>query len=162
MVSIIDGLLICVLLVITYQDMQFRSIHSFTLFMVLGLSIWRTCCLNDISMVLYEPVYILSFLAVQYLLVQLYFRIRKKTWIKLDEQIGWGDVLLLLAIVPLFSWQGYTLFYVVSLFVALVMHGSVYLLKRPSNKQIPLAAYISIVLILLLGANYFVEVPLML
>ena len=144
---------------IAIQDIAFRRIHILSILAILGLSIWKALYLSEIKSVVFESTLIISFLVVQFLLVQLYFRLRKGDWIQVDKQIGWGDILLLFSVVPLFTLKSYALFYCSAIIFSLLLHLLTKLSKPAADKRIPLAAYLSIFLIGLLCIDFIYTMP---
>ena len=151
--------MIIVLIIITIQDIAYRRIHVLSIIALLGLSIWKAIYLGDLRSVVFESGLIICFLVIQVLLVQLYFKIRQGNWVEIDKQIGWGDILLLLSIIPLFSLKSYTLFYCFSILFSLLLHITIKLSKLTKDNRIPLAAYLSIFLIGLLSINFIYSIP---
>ena len=66
--------------------------------------------------------------------------------------IGLGDVLFFLAITPLFNLKTYILFFIIGMIFSLVIHISVNAIKK--QKTVPLAGYLSIILIVLIGLEH--------
>jgi hypothetical protein len=80
----------------------------------------------------------------------LYFILKHKKWINMtDQYIGWGDVLFMLAIVPLFSPLSYMLFYVTSLLMTIILVLIAQLIHKRMT-FIPLAGIQACCLIVLL------------
>ena len=157
--QLIDGVLILVFLIITVQDISFRRIHVFSIVIILVLSIWKAFNLYDIRTIAFESALIISFLLLQLVLVQMYFKLRKGDWVQIDRQIGWGDVLLLIVIIPLFTLKSYAFFYCTSIIFSLLIYAIIRLSKLSTDNRIPLAAYLSIYLIILLGINFINTIP---
>jgi len=86
-----------------------------------------------------------------YLLTWTYFKLRNKSEGFLGNKIGWGDVLILLAVIPLYESIG---------LIGLLESGAVigilyYLIFRPSNKEIPFAGIIAVIAVISVGLNEF-------
>jgi hypothetical protein len=97
----------------------------------------------------------IGFLACQFLLLQLYFLLKQRSWkTVINRQIGWGDILFLAASCCFFSPANFLLFYCLGLLFVLIVHLAVTAFTK--NKQpaatIPLAGYQAIFLLVFTGA----------
>ena len=133
---------------IVYQDFKQRAISWYWPVLLL-LSSFYCGWLTSGKEMFFNAVMNLFFLLVVLLCVTLYFSLKSKKLISVfDVFVGWGDVLFLVALVPLFHPLDYVLFYtlstIVSLFVALVMKG----------KEIPFAGILSALLLFVFVAGW--------
>ncbi len=97
----------------------------------------------------------LIFLMVNFLSLKVYTKIVKK---KTEEGLyfgglGLGDVLFFVAISPLFNLMNYMLFFVSGILFSMLLHLVNKLISQ--NKYVPLAGYLSLYLIIILGYSYF-------
>ncbi len=149
-----------VLALVVYQDVKLRLIHILLPVAIFGLGIainWdlmRFIHMDWISSLL--------FLALNLLVVTLYFSIKAKRYVNpFDALIGWGDIWFLIALVPLFHFRGYVQFFVMGMLFSLVLFivmKSIY----PKYKTIPLAGFLSIFLIGTTLAQHLTDIDILL
>ncbi|MBS1614232.1 MAG: hypothetical protein JST49_15540 [Bacteroidetes bacterium] len=83
-------------------------------------------------------------LSFQFLLLYLYVRIFKKTENLTNSYLGWGDILFLLALSPLFAPFNFILFNLAA-FVSVAIGYYLYPILNPNaDKHIPLAGLVAI------------------
>lgn len=129
-----------ILSVITLQDFKSRSISwvliplLFVSTFIKGMEVEESEIIQ--SAILSNSIFIIFQLAV----LIIYFSIKTKrvNWV-VDQYIGWGDILFLLAISPVFCFGNFILFTVVSLMGTLLFYFGLTLFKKNANPQIPLA-----------------------
>jgi len=89
--------------------------------------------------------------------VTVYFSIKNKGWVNpFQNMIGIGDLLFLVALVPFFTSRNYILFFVMGMIFSLILYGVIKSIYRIEN-TIPLAGYLSIFMIGVLGINTFFD-----
>jgi hypothetical protein len=106
-----------------------------------------------------QPVLInLGFIAVQLILVSIYFSVKHKKLVNItDQMLGLGDVLFLSCVVLYLSVLNFLFFYVLSLIVVLLAWLLWQTIATPKNKQIPLAGFQSLIFILFLMFDWWVR-----
>ena len=135
--------LILALLLIAYQDMKLRLIHAFLPvgIFILALTLkWNTLAWKQWTMSL-------LFVVLNLVAVTVYFSLRNRKWVNVfDTLIGWGDVLLLLGLIPLFSFRGYLIFFTGGMIFSLLLFGILRTFDRKYS-TVPLAGHLSIFVI---------------
>lgn len=127
---------ISVLGCIAYQDFKSRSIAWYFIPAVMALSL-LTAFSSSTSFLWLDWGMSLAFLVTQFALVYLYFAIRLRS-IRLkfvDELLGLGDVLFLVAMIPFFSFKSYLLYYSLSLVFSLLAHLVASKVVRKSKQE---------------------------
>jgi hypothetical protein len=101
-----------------------------------------------------EIIFSLFFLLVNILVLFVYvsLKLKKQTNI-FKHYFGWGDLLFLIAIIPLFSTQNYILFFISGMLLSMLFHLTLNRFQKHLN--IPLAGYLSLYLSALLVFAYF-------
>ncbi|MEL6863598.1 MAG: hypothetical protein AAFP19_04225 [Bacteroidota bacterium] len=148
---LLKAALIVPLAAIIYEDFRYRAIHwIWVALLALGAALffplhWPSVGLN------------LGFLAIQGILLTLYFSIRQGTWINIThDYLGIGDVVFFLPLCLLFSPVNLILFFVVGLSLSLIGFLGFCWLTRREIATVPLAGCLAVILIpLLIGTYYF-------
>lgn len=135
---------IIVLVSIFYQDFRYREIWWFMppLLLIGGIFYkWET---------LNWQYFLFNFLFISILVsfLVVYVRIRFKSNNLFKDYFGLGDVLVLLAITPLFDFPFFIYFFTVSTIISLI--GYVFMSLFKAQKSIPYAGYISFCVIVFL------------
>ena len=74
----------------------------------------------------------------------IYFTIKfRKFYIPFDKDLGWGDILLFIAIIPICPFRYFMIFFIASLMFSVILHQAVLLLK-PKQRTVPLAGFLSL------------------
>lgn len=127
------------LLVCFFQDVMFRGIYWGIFPLILSSTIiinWEALCL---SLILWNTCYLLILLCS----LTIYISIKKgKFTIITKGYFSWGDILILLAFVPLFFFEAFLFFVTVGTLVSLFIHLIVVNIDR--KKTVPFAGYISL------------------
>jgi hypothetical protein len=149
---------------ITWQDLRSRSV-SWLLFPLLAVSGILLAYRETGSWKLLFSYFSmnLGFLILQGLLLKMYFYFRNgKASALINDKIGWGDVLFLLAACCFFSPLNFIFFYVLSLLfsVAVFLAGSHWIRRGSSAVTVPLAGLQAGCLLLFLAANIIIHHPL--
>jgi hypothetical protein len=150
-------LLLFVLLLIFIQDLKSRSVYWF-LFPVLVILFFAISLLQHRSFSeILQPAWMnLSFLAIQMLLVSVYFSVKNKHWVNItDELLGWGDILLLVSVAFYLSVLNFLFFYLASLVISLVCWLIWKLVSAKENKKVPLAGFQAIGMAVFLTSDWF-------
>lgn len=131
---------IALLVLCTYQDIRFRGIHwiIFPLILV-GAILLRWDELNPIILV-----WNAGFLLFLLLGLTLYLSVKEQRLVNITKgYFATGDILFLIAIIPLFSFNWFVLFFTVGTLLTLVFHLIASMIK--TQKTIPYAGYLAIV-----------------
>ena len=146
-----------VLLTMAFEDFKNRTVHA-VLFPVLFLLSFVYAFYHLDGYAILKNIGIsFCFLALQGILLVLYFVIKHKQWINItDGYLGWGDVLFMLAILPFFSPLTYVLFYLSSLTVTIIF-VLMYKIVVKEMKFIPLAGIQALCLLIVLHYHQFVS-----
>jgi len=135
---------ILILVSILYQDFRYREIWWFTPpLLLIGAIIYKWEILNW-HYFLFNFLFIS--LVISFLVV--YVRIRFKSSNLFKDYFGLGDVLVLLAITPLFAFPYFIYFFTISTVFSLIGYLTLSLFK--AQKSIPYAGYISFCVIVFL------------
>lgn len=143
-----------VLLAIIYQDLTYRKIHialPVVLMLLLIVGTYRNGNLNINSML-----EILMFLILNMIGIFVYFSFKNKKIVNpFAKYIGLGDILFLIAILPLFILRTYMLFFITGMLFSLLLY--LIFKNRLKFNSIPLAGYLSLYLATLMILNTFLE-----
>ena len=138
-------ILIAVLILVAYQDMKMRLIHVMLPLVIFGLGITINWIFMEFAYL--QWIWSLLFLILDFAIVTIYFSVKNRKYVNpFDALVGWGDVLFLIALIPLFSFGGYIRFFVMGMVFSLLLFlimKSIY----PKYKTIPLAGFLAIFLI---------------
>lgn len=154
MILAVNILLVAILLLIAFEDFKWRKVTAALILGCFVVSVWVALASNHLSVVVFQSVVNIVIVLLQLVVVTFYFSLKhgKLTNI-LKQYMGLGDILLLLAIVPLFTPLIFTLFlaavYLTVLLLFLLLHG----LRMVKDKTIPLAGGISLLLAIFLLAK---------
>lgn len=137
---ILNILLVLTLLAVVYQDVKMRLIHIALPIAILILGIALKKDVLDIV----EMGMSLLFLLLNFVVITIYFSIKKRAFTNpFDSMIGWGDVVFLIALIPLFPFRSYLVFFVFGMLFSLLLF-TVMRQLYPTQNTIPLAGYLSI------------------
>lgn len=131
---------IALLILCTYQDIRFRGIHwvIFPL-ILLGAIVLRWDELNPITLI-----WNAGFLLFLLLGLTLYLSVKEQRLVNITNgYFATGDVLFLIAIIPLFTFHWFVLFFTIGTLLTLVFHLVASMIKP--QKTIPYAGYLAIV-----------------
>lgn len=121
------------------QDVRFRGIHWMIFPLILAGSVW----LNFEALTLQTILSNMLFLIVIFGGLTLYLFVRNRKLVKLTQgYFSWGDILFLLAILPLFDTLSFIYFFTVGTLLSLIIHGATMLFKK--QKNVPYAGYMAI------------------
>ena len=133
-----DVLLITLLILCFYQDVRYRGIHWVLFPALLAACIYKVNAGIDGMQIAYNLLYITFMMGM--IVVYLFFRNGKLTS-PTNGYFAWGDILFLLAITPLFSFQSFMLFFTIGTCVALITHVVMSMVKV--QKSVPYAGYMA-------------------
>jgi hypothetical protein len=140
--------------VIIAQDMVSRAVYWIVfplLLTLLGLLHYQIDRFG-----LWQPtLFNLGFLALQLLLLSLYFSVKQRRIVNIvDSLIGLGDVLFLFSLTVYFSVLSFLFFYILSLVFVLLFWPVCITMIRKRNKGIPLAGMQALLLIIFLSCDW--------
>lgn len=131
---------IAILVLCFYQDVRFRGIHWFVFPLVLVGSI----ALNWDNLNLTTMAYNAGFLTVLLLGLTVYLSLKEQRLVNVtDGYFATGDILFLVAMIPLFSVQWYILFFTFGTIATLIFHLIASMVKP--QKTVPYAGYMALV-----------------
>lgn len=133
-----------------YQDLKFRHIHIVSLVFLIITSFVIAFREESITDVLQWSLISFCFLALQLGLTFAYFKVVRGNRMRIDQQLGLGDILFYIAIIPLFHFYNFILYYCLSLLFALLLYAVSSLVGIKKIKYIPLAGYSSMVLVMII------------
>ena len=136
-----------------YQDIKYRHIHISLPILVFAIATY----MNRYQIEILDILKVVLFLGVNFLCITLYYSVKKsKLQNPFNSQIGIGDLLFLVGVVPLFSFRNYVLFFITGMIFTLLLF--VVFSHRYTNEYIPLAGYLSLYCIILLLLNFFLPI----
>jgi hypothetical protein len=151
------------LLPICYQDFSRRSVHwiYFPLLTVAGI-FYSLLFTHSLSQLLTNTLCNSAFLLLQFGILKLYFVITRGSATRLlDNKIGWGDILFLLAAGFFFSPGSFILFYLLSLSFSLIFAVVMIRLKPAKYRTVPLAGLQALALSMLLLFTAYSQHPIL-
>ena len=151
------SILAVTLLFVFFQDLKNRSIHIALPILIFALGLVMNYLSLDLSFK--DILYNILFIAMNIVGLILYFSIKNKGYVNpIDKSLGMGDIAFFIAIVPLFNFRSFILFFIFGLVFSLMAHGIYSLFEK--NVTIPLAGYLSLFLMLVLGAKHILKIDL--
>lgn len=142
---LILGCFILLMFTTTVQDFKNRSISAFLPVLILISSFLYAYSLFELADVAISTTINLVLLSFQFTILYLYVRIFKKAENLTNSYLGWGDILFLLALSPLFGPLNFILFNL-AVFVSIAIGYYMYTILNPNaDKHIPLAGLVAIV-----------------
>lgn len=139
----VDFILISLLVLCFIQDVKFRGVHWIVFPLILG----GTFYLNFEIFVWNDLILNFFFLLFMMLMLTLYLSIKLKKLILITKGFfSLGDILFLLAVIPLFTFQEYVYFYTIGTVLSLLFHFIANRIRK--QETVPYAGYMSIVTIL--------------
>ncbi len=138
--------------VMLYQDVRYRHIHIGLPILVFVVSIY----MNKDIIVIFDDLKSLAFIGINFISIVAYFSIKKsKLQNPFKQYIGIGDLVFLIAVIPLFSFRNYMLFFISGMIFSLVLYAVFQ--NKGEQKTIPLAGYLSLYIIVLMIPNLFLS-----
>lgn len=138
--------------IMVFQDSKYRHIHIGLPIVVFVASMY----INRNSINVLDGLNTLLFIGINFITITVYFSIKKsKIQNPFKQYIGIGDLLFLIAVIPLFSFRNYVLFFISGMIVSLLLY--VIFQNKSSQKTIPLAGYLSLYIIGLMVTNLFLS-----
>lgn len=131
--------IILLFLLIFYQDLRFRGIHWIVFPALLLCSVLLKKENLNIEMILFN----LGFLATLLLLLTFYLSIKFQRFVDITKGFfSLGDILFLIALIPLFSSQLYMTYFIVGTILSLGFHLIASTIK--AQKNLPFAGYMAL------------------
>lgn len=122
-----------------FQDVKYRGVHWF----VFPLLIVGTVLYRDGQMEWQQMGYNLAFVIVLLSSLTLYLTLKQGTLIVITQgYFSWGDILFLLALIPLFDVRTYMFYFIIGTIGSLLIHIAAS--RFQSQKSVPYAGYMSI------------------
>lgn len=134
-----------VLFWVFYQDLRYRGIYWWTFILVFVGSV----CYNFSSLSMTEILYKGLFVLLNLLALTVYISIKNRRLTAIwNGYFAAGDILFLLAILPLFSFFQFVLFFVIGTIGTLLLHFFALMVSSKYEKTIPFAGNMAILLFL--------------
>ncbi len=131
---------IAILVLCFYQDIRFRGVHWLVFPLILGGAIALNWDDLNATMLLYNA----GFLVFLLLGLTLYLSLKEQRLVNITKgYFSLGDILFLIAIIPLFTFQWFVIFFTFGTIITLVFHLIASMIKP--QKTIPYAGYMAIV-----------------
>lgn len=119
------ALLVVLLWWIAWEDIRYRAVSIWTFPVLFAALLASRAYATSWSVTLTSALVNLIIISVQLAGIWLYLMVKHRTLVNpMQGFIGWGDVLFWLAVLPAFSPINFLLFYIISLSVALLIHGT--------------------------------------
>lgn len=129
-------------LLLSFQDFKNRAISSLLLFLFFAFSIVLSIEKEGISGLLRSFLVNFIFLAANFGFLLAYFGIKKRRFEQVvDKYVGFGDILFYPILAIWFSPTNFIVFYVCSLFVALIYYAIHRSVSKTIDPQIPLVGW---------------------
>lgn len=164
MLLLLDILLVLFLGLIFWEDFKFRLVNIlyFPAILVIAFVVFilENGVYNNI-------VFSLIFVFLNLICIKIYTTLKSKHFNGVFFKIpglAEGDIFLFFAIIPVFSFVNYVLFFITGLFISLLIHLFILKFKIDKRETIPLAGYLSLylgVLILftqLLNRSFYINI----
>lgn len=136
----LKAILILLFLIVLFQDLKWRSVHWIVFPFMLTLSIFIG--IEQIEVV--QWAFSFLFLAVLLLSLTLYLTLKTGKLVNITNGFfSWGDILFLVAIIPVFDLFGFMLFFTVGTLITLIFHGIANWIK--TQESVPYAGYMAVV-----------------
>ncbi|WP_143273623.1 hypothetical protein [Aquimarina sp. MAR_2010_214] len=110
--------------------------------------------MNKDIIVLFDSLKSLLFIGINFISIVAYFSIKKSKFQNpFKQHVGIGDLVFLIAVIPLFSFRNYMLFFISGMILSLVLY--MIFQNKSKQKTIPLAGYLSLYIIIVMIPNLF-------
>ena len=151
MLVVINTILIIVLLLVVIQDFKYRAIHVVLPLLLLVAGLAKFFAQKNSGL---ELVTTFLFLALVMLGLVLYLSVKHRKVINpLKQDIGLGDIVFFIVIIPLFYVQSYVVFFITGMVLTILLH---LLTGGKKEDHLPLAGYLSGYLLLLMMVDFCV------
>jgi len=147
--------LFVMLLICSYQDFKYRAISWLFLVMLSGISFIHSFLTSGLPHTAINVLQNSLFTLLQMLLVTMYYSVRRGEIVFIvNNYIGVGDILFLLAISPLFDLPLFIVFNIVTVGLALIIYGLKTESEGGKKFEVPFAGILSVCLIVILTASW--------
>lgn len=151
MLSIINITTIPVLLITAIQDFKAREIHWSVFPILASLFIVEGVLSSSLADYLEGALYNLVFLAIQGVVLIIYFLIKRNSPITIiNTSVGLGDILFLLVLILAFSNINFIVFYTLGLLLTLIIWLIIRPLLSERKDAVPLTGFLSVFLAVVL------------
>lgn len=141
-----------VLLFVFYQDLKYRAVNWLAFVVLFVLGIYLSVDTVGAQDTLWNGLLNAGILSIQLLLVFLFYFLKSGKQVRIiNNKLGLGDILMLIALVFSFSPVYYIVFVLASLVISLVVT-----LVQRNHQTIPLAGYLGLFYFIFLLLNHFV------
>lgn len=138
-------LLVILLLIIFYQDLRYRAVIWFLFPLLFCAAIWYNYDRINPEILFLNILFIVFLLS----MLTLYVSARQKKLTAVWKGFfSWGDILFIIAIIPLFDFISYIYFFTFGTLFTLMIHC--FVVRFTKNKTVPYAGYLSVAAILFL------------
>jgi hypothetical protein len=147
--------ILLLLTIIFIQDLVSRSVYWIIFPLLAALYILTRILIPDSGWGMCESILLnIGFLALQLLLVTVYFSIKNKQFVNITaDMLGWGDILFLLSTAFYLSTLNFIFFYLFSLILVLLSWIIWQIFSK--GKKIPLAGLQSLIFALFLASGWW-------
>lgn len=137
-----------------FQDRKTRSIHLW-IFLALAVASSILFVITEFSWAIVAQNILFTVTVITCLM--LYISVKERRFVNIFKRhFGWGDLVFLIVITPLFSNRNFILFFITGIVFSACMHVLMSQLKR-SGETVPLAGYLAIYLIALKAVDLMVD-----
>jgi len=152
-------LVLILLLTIFIQDFKSRAVYWVVFPILLALlGVLRYTMFYSFSVIWVPTLINTGFLALQLILLSVYFAIKNKRFINIaDGLLGLGDILFLLSITVYLSVLNFLFFYIFSLILILVIWLITQVVSAKKSKEIPLAGMQALIFIVFLSCDWWLK-----
>lgn len=142
------------LVAMIYQDLKSRAIHWIFILLLSVSSGLLTYLQGNLN--LYNVGVSLTFVIVLFSVVFIFLYVKNGNGIRsMKESIGLGDVLYLLAIIPLFHFRNYILYIIAGMFASILIYALTQKVRKEDT--VPLAGYLSMLLLPILIYQFYIN-----
>ncbi|TRX33715.1 hypothetical protein FNW52_14910 [Flavobacterium sp. ZT3R18] len=149
------GLLLC-LLIVFFQDWEYRAIHVLLPILIFLSSYLIVKLENNLS----NKIILLnaSFFLITLSILTIYMSLKNKRFLNpFQNYFGLGDLLFYITITPLFNLKNYILFFILSMLFAICLQFT--LRKKMKHNTVPLAGFSSLFLFIILAMDSLLSLP---
>jgi hypothetical protein len=136
---------------IFYQDLKYKAVTWLLFPIVAMVFLGYNLYSNNFNYVLLNSSLNVGFIAIQLLLLSLYFSIKSKKIVNIAQQnLGWGDILFLLVVCLLLPPNTFFLYYITSLIIIVLKEIVTRMIFKKYSDKIPLAGLQALLLAVLI------------
>lgn len=151
-------LLIVVLLFIIYQDFRFQAVSWIFFLIGFVFNIFVAVKFNSIPNLFFNVSFIALFILFQLSIIYFFSWFKYKKRINIFESVfGFGDLLFLIMIIPLFSPLNFIVYFIASVMFSLLVYSILNLIGIYKKQRIPLAGLQSLFLLIVIISQIFIK-----